>query len=138
MAIVKWRKNYPTFWPEFYDEFINWPELSDSKDMDIFETDDTVVVEASVPGVAEDDVEVTVEGNVLTINASSEESQEEKDKKKTIYKSSRKSSFSYSTSLPRSVDASKAEAEVVNGVVKITVPKSEVEKPKRIEVKKKK
>ena len=47
------------------------------------------------------------------------------------------SSFSYSTSLPRMVDAAGADAEVENGVVKVTIPKLEEEKPKRIEVKKK-
>lgn len=137
MAIVKWSKHYPSVWPSFYDDLFEWPELSDSSDMDIYETDDSIIVEAAVPGVPEDKVEVTVEGNVLTISASNEETKEEKDKKKTVYKSSRKTSFSYSTSLPRNGDASKAEAEVVDGVVKITVPKALSEKPKRISIKKK-
>ena len=66
-----------------------------------------------------------------------EENQEEKDKKKVVYKSSRQTSFSYSTSLPRMVDSTKAAAEVENGVVKVTVPKMEEEKPKKISVTKK-
>lgn len=137
MAIVKWKSNYPT-WPNFFDDdFLTWPDLSDSTQMDVYETDDAVVVEAAVPGVPEDKVDVTVEGNVLTISANYEETEEEKNQKKVVYKSSRKTSFSYSTSLPRTVDSTKAEAEVENGVVKVTVPKTEEEMPKKIKIKKK-
>ena len=137
MAIIKWHSPRPTPWPSFYDDFFDWPNLSDSTDLDVYETDNAVVVEAAVPGIPEDKVDVTIEGNVLTITATYEETEEEKEKKKTIYKSSRQSTFNYSTSLPRSVDSTKAVAEVENGVVKVTVPKSESEKPKKIQVTKK-
>ena len=141
MAIIKWNR-----WgfPSVFDDS-NWPTLSNWNDIidfdtggiDIYETDDSVIVEAQVPGIKEEDVEVTIEGNVLTINASKEETEEEKDKKKTVYKSTRQYCFNYSTNLPRMVKGDKAEAEVENGVVKVTVPKIEEEKPKKIEVKKK-
>lgn len=141
MAIIKWNK-----WgfPSAFDDS-NWPTLTnwndfidfDTSGIDIYETDDSVIVEAQVPGIKEDAVEVTIEGNVLTISAKKEESEEEKEKKKTVYKSTRQYSFNYSTSLPRMVEGDKAEAEVENGVVKVTVPKIEEEKPKKIEVKKK-
>lgn len=137
MKLVKW--NTP-MWPSFFDDddWPNWPEISSTnKGLDIYETEDAVVVEAAVPGVPEDKVDVSIEGNVLTISAKHEETEEKKEKKKTVYKESRQTSFSYSTNLPRMVDATKAKAEVENGVVTITVPKTEEEKPKRIEVKKK-
>lgn len=141
MAIVRWGNRYfPSLVPSFFDDDwpeITWPQASAPSGLDIYETDNNVVIEAQVPGIPEDKVDVSIEGNVLTISASHEETQEEKEKKKTVYKSTRQSSFNYSTSLPRMVDASKADAEVENGVVTITVPKTEAEKPKRIEVKKK-
>lgn len=137
MKLVRWNRPY-SYWPSILDEDIfDWPSISEEKGLNIYETDNEVVVEAAVPGIPEDEVNVTVEGNVLTISADHEESEEEKDKKKAIYKSTRQMSFSYSTSLPRAVDSTKAVAEVENGVVKITVPKTEETKPKRIEVKKK-
>lgn len=140
MAIVRWRnRRFPMPHPSFDEDFwpqITWPDVS-SSGMDIYETDDSVVVEAQVPGVPEDKVDVTVEGNVLTISAAHRETKEEKDKKKTVYKQSRQSAFNYSTSLPRMVDGEKAEAEVDKGVVKVTIPKLEAEKPKRISVKRK-
>lgn len=116
-----------------------WPSnlLDTDRGIDIYETDDSVVVEAQVPGIKEEDVQVTVEGNILTISAEHEEKEEEKDKKKTVYKSTRQTSFHYSTTLPRMVNAAKAEAEVEKGVVKVTIPKAEEEKPKKIVIKKK-
>lgn len=138
MKLVKWNSLSP-MWPTMLDDenWPSWPDLSSTaKGLDVYETQDSVVVEAAVPGVPEDKVEVSIEGNVLTINAQFEETEEKKKKKTTVYKSTRQSSFTYSTNLPRMVDATKANAEVENGVVKVTIPKTEEEKPKRIEVKK--
>jgi HSP20 family protein len=139
MALVKWRSPFDTIFPSLVDDswLTNLPDLSSASGLNIYETDNDVVVEAAVPGIPEDRVYVSVEGNVLTISASFEETDEQKNKKKVVYRSNRQSSFSYSTSLPRMVDAVRAEAEVENGVVKVTIPKLEEEKPKRIEVKKK-
>lgn len=140
MAIVKWNRYFPSVFPSFFDDNwpeITWPEVSASSGLDIYETDESVVVEAQVPGVPEDKVDVSIEGNVLNVRANFEETEEQKEKKKTVYKKTRQTSFNYSTSLPRMVDASRAAAEVENGVVKITVPKMEEEKPKKVTVKKK-
>jgi len=143
MAIVKWNRYFPSVWPSFFDEENwptvgkDWPDLSSNSGLDIYETDDSVVVKAAVPGIKDKDVEVTVEGSVLTVNGSTEETEEQKKQKKIIYKSSRQTSFSYSTSLPRMVDGTRAKAEVEDGIVTITIPKVEEEKPKRIEVKRK-
>jgi HSP20 family molecular chaperone IbpA len=137
MAIVKWNR-----WgmPTIFDDdkwFSQWIDQdTPSNGLDIYETDDSVVVEAQVPGIKEENIDINIEGNVLTINASQEETEEQKNKKKTIYKSTRQTSFNYSTNLPRIVDSSKTEAEIQDGVVKITIPKSEETKPKKIEVKK--
>jgi HSP20 family protein len=141
MAIVKWNKfGWPTLLDDDFRSLANftWPDISDSSSgIDIYETDDSVVVEAQVPGIQEKNVEVTIEGNVLTISAHQTDNEEEKKAKKTVYKSTRQMSFNYSTSLPRMVQGDKAEASVENGVVKVTIPKADSDKPKRIEVKRK-
>jgi len=141
MKLVKWG-GYGPLWPSLLDDdnFLpsEWPELSSNKGLDIYETEDSVVIEAAVPGVPEDEVEVTIEGNVISISAEHDETEEEKSGKTRTYKSSRQTSFNYSTNIPRMVDATKADAEVENGVIKVVIPKTEEEKPKRIEVKKKK
>ena len=138
MAIVKWnRLGIPTV---FDDE--NWlspwsDQSSSPSGIDIYETENAVIVEAQIPGIKEENVEVNIEGNVLTINANQEETDEQKNEKKTVYKSTRQTSFNYSTNLPRIVNPSKAEAELEEGVLKITIPKTEEDKPKKIAVKKK-
>jgi HSP20 family molecular chaperone IbpA len=138
MAIVKWNRwGVPTI---FDDEnwLSQWSDQSNSPSgIDIYETEDAVIVEAQIPGIKEENVEVNIEGNVLTINANQEETEEQKNEKKTVYKSTRQTSFNYSTNLPRIVNPSKAEAELEEGVLKITIPKTEEDKPKKIEVKKK-
>ncbi|MBD3365974.1 Hsp20 family protein [candidate division WWE3 bacterium] len=136
MAIVKWNPYFPT---SFFDDD-NWMEpfwggSPASSGLDVYETDENVVVEAQVPGIPEEDVDISVEGNVLTIEASTAETQEERDEKTAVYRETRQRSFRYSVNLPRGVNADKAEAEVNQGLLKITVPIAEEEKRKKIEVK---
>jgi len=145
MALVRWRGWGPGFgrWPSIldddsWDNLTEWPDLSGpARGLDVYETDNSIVVEAQIPGVREDDVEVSIDNNVLCVTAEAKDIEEKKEKKVTVYKASRRSTFNYSATLPRTVDATKAKAEVENGVVTITVPKTETEKPKKIEVKKK-
>lgn len=141
MKLVKWG-GYGPLWPSIFDDedFLpsEWPELSTNKGLDIYETENSVVIKAAVPGVPEEEVDVTIEGNVISITADHKETEEEKQGKTRTYKSSRQTSFNYSTNIPRMVDSTKAEAEVENGVIKVVIPKTEEEKPKKIEVKKKK
>jgi HSP20 family molecular chaperone IbpA len=138
MAIVKWNR-----WgaPAVFDEdnwLSQWFDIAGtSTGLDIYETNDSIVVEAQVPGIKEENIEINIDGNVLTITATQKETEEQKSKKKAIYKSTRQTSFNYSTNLPRIVDPSKAEADLDQGILKITIPKSEKDKPKKIEVKKK-
>jgi HSP20 family protein len=138
MAITPWRSqnNYPSLVPTWLDV---WND--DSLDMtardglDVYETDDEVVVKAAVPGVSEKDVNVTYEDGILRIRGGSKETDEEKRKKKAVHKEQRIVSFDYMTTLPRSVDSNKISAEVRDGVITIKAPISADSKPKRIEVK---
>lgn len=128
----------PSFFDDDFSSLMDWSHFNESNSgMDIYETDDSVIVEAQVPGINEDNVEVSVEGNILTINARQEENEEDKRAKKTIHKSTRQTSFSYTASLPRMVASERAHAVVENGVVKVTIPKSENERPRKITVTKK-
>ncbi len=136
MAIVKWNRWGPSLWDEdLWPTFnSNWDNFPQSSGLDIYEKDDFVVVEAQIPGIPEDKVEIFWEGNVLTIEASMEETDEQKEAKKAVYKETRQRSFHYSVNLPRGVNADRADAEVTDGVLKVTIPVAEEEKRKRIEV----
>jgi len=138
MAIIPFSRSFPNRWGwsnmmDLVDDA--WPDLSSQDGLDIYETEDSVVVEAMVPGVPADKVFVTVEGNVLTIKAECEDTEEKKEKKKVVYRSSCRRSFHYLTSLPRAVDGESAQAEINDGMVIVTIPRKKEDMPKRVEVK---
>lgn len=138
MAIVRFNPFSPWFSDRFFSVFEdedNWPEVRVTEGLDIYETDSDVVVKAAVPGIPADKVEVTFEDGVLRIKAKTEETKEEKEKKKVVYRQQRMSSFDYTTTLPRAVDANKISAEVCDGVVTVKAPIAPQAKPKKISVK---
>lgn len=124
----------PVMWD---DDEQDWPQMTMTEGIDVYEEDDKVVVKAAVPGVAPDKVDVTFEDGVLRIRAKVEETQEEKDKKRVTYRMDRVASFDYTTTLPRPVDAQSISAVVEDGVVVISARIAETAKPRRIEVSKK-
>ena len=104
--------------------------------VDVRETGDALLVQAELPGLTVDDVDVRVENGVLTI--SGEKKQElEQDSEDSGYRLVERcyGRFERSFRLPRSVDAEKVKAEFANAVLTVTFPKAEEAKPRRIEVK---
>ena len=101
--------------------------------MDLIEADDHFVLKADLPGLAEDDVAIEVQDNVLTISGSREAEHERKEK--GWYRLERSyGSFNRSLTLPDGVDADKVEANFDRGVLEIRVPKPEERKPRRISI----
>jgi HSP20 family protein len=106
---------------------------SEALALDMHETDSEVVVEATVPGVKPEEVDVQVTGNVLTIKGERKQ-QEERKEASYIYREQRFGSFCRSVTLPTEVDVDEATAEFENGVLTLTLPKSETVKPKTIKI----
>ena len=102
--------------------------------VDVTETDDSFVVEASLPGLNPDDLNITVQENVLTI-AGEAGGENEKKEQRYHLRERRWGSFSRSITLPTVVNASDVQAEYTNGVLRLTLPKAEEAKPKRIQIK---
>jgi HSP20 family protein len=101
--------------------------------MDIEEGNDNIVVTTEIPGMKKDDIKVSVRNNVLTV--SGERKQEKETKNKTYHCIERSyGEFSRSVTLPSEVDADKVSAAYKDGVLSITLPKSESAKTKKIEV----
>jgi len=102
--------------------------------VDIYEDDKEIVVKAELPDIEEKDVEVNIQDSVLTIKG---ERKKEREEKKGTYHLIETSygSFSRSFSLPNNVDTDKASAKYEKGVLKITLPKKEGAKPKKIDIK---
>jgi HSP20 family protein len=102
--------------------------------LDVYQTDDSIELNASVPGIKPEDVEVTIEGNTLTLKGDSK-SAEEKTGQDVLLRERRYGSFCRSVKLPEGLDTGKAEAVYENGVLTLSIPKREETKPKSIKVK---
>jgi len=138
MAIIRWEPTFPRWfwrWPSLWEEEEEWPELTVTEGLDVYETENEVVVKAAVPGVPADKVEVTFEDGVLRIRGKVEETEEEKKRKKVVYRAQRMAAFDYTTTLPRAVDSEKIQAEVKDGVVTVKAPIAAQAKPKKITIK---
>ncbi len=101
---------------------------------DIVETENAIEVKVDLPGHSAKDIQVKLEGDTLTIQS---ERKAEKEVKGENYLRSERSYgiFSRSFVLPSAVDGSKPEARYVNGVLTVTLPKTEAARPRVIEVK---
>ena len=102
--------------------------------VDISETDSEYLIKAELPEVKKEDVKVTVEDGVLTLQGERRQEKEEKGKKYHRIERSY-GSFVRSFSLPESVDDNGVRAEYKDGVLNLHLPKTEKVKPKAIEVK---
>ena len=102
--------------------------------LDVYETEDGLVVKASLAGVKREDVDVSIAGDTLSIKG--EFKSEEETKKPSYYRQERcYGSFHRALTLPTEVEADKAEAVFEHGVLTLTMPKAEAVKPKTIQVK---
>jgi len=102
--------------------------------VDISETEGEYLIKAELPEVRKEDVKVTVENGVLTLQG--ERRQEKEEKAKRFHRVERSyGSFVRSFTLPESVDESSVKAEYKDGVLNLHLPKSEKVKPKAIDVK---
>ncbi|MBI3335529.1 MAG: Hsp20/alpha crystallin family protein [Candidatus Portnoybacteria bacterium] len=105
--------------------------------VDIYEKDGNLVAEADIAGVKPEDIEVSIEDNVLTIQGESREEEEAKQKK--YYKKERRYGKIYrSVHLPKMVRGSEIAAEFKDGKLTVTMPLSEEAKPKKVKVEVKK
>lgn len=102
--------------------------------VDMFETDNEVVIKAALPGMKADEVEINVTGEMLTLKGETREKSEVKEKAYHL-REQRWGGFERSIPLPTSVVSDKAKAEFEDGILIITLPKAEEVKPKTITVK---
>jgi HSP20 family protein len=105
-----------------------------SPSVDIYENKDHIVLEAELPGMNREDFDLSVENNVITLRG--ERHFEKKDDTDNYHRVERAyGAFTRSFTLPQTVSAEGANAEYRNGVLRVTLPKREEAKARRIEVK---
>jgi HSP20 family protein len=120
-------------------DFGGWPLVATgvgnrSLPLDVEQDDNNVVVSASLPGVRPEDIQVTTEDGVLTIEAEAGGDSESKEGDYLI-RERRNGSYHRSVRLPDNVDADKGVSSYEHGVLTISFPKQEAKKPKRLEIK---
>ncbi len=102
--------------------------------IDLSETGTEIVIHAEIPGMDAKDIDISLNGRLLTIKG--ERKQEQKDKDKDYHRVERRyGSFSRSFELPADVDANKVKAEYKDGILRLNLPKTEEQSVKKIEVK---
>lgn len=102
--------------------------------IDMYQTDDEIVVKAALPGVKANEVQINITGEVLTLKGEVKQEEEKKDRAWHI-REQRYGSFERSIALPTDVVADKAKAEFENGILTVTLPKADEVKPRTITVK---
>lgn len=138
------RRNYPVTLPAL-QESINrlfedmFPEPREDFGMldwrprvDTYEKEDSLIIKADLPGIKKDDVSIDVNNNLLTIKG---ERHDEEAKSQDYYRCERfYGSFQRAFTLPNNVDSSKIEASFKDGVLEITLPKTQESQAKKIEI----
>ncbi len=114
-------------------EEAGWGLRTWSPPVDIYETDDALILKAELPGVSKDDVSVEVHNNTLFLRGQRKHEAEVKDEQ--YHRVERAyGTFERSFVLPTMVDQDKVQATYKDGVLELRLPKSEVAKPRRIAI----
>ena len=102
---------------------------------DVVETQNDIRVYLDIPGMRPDDIDISLENNILTISGERSAEWQEGDEKNTWHLSERRyGRFSRSFVLPRDVDADRIDANFDNGVLQLSIPKSEKARRRKIEI----
>lgn len=117
----------------WFDGFFDTPTTRGGGAADLWETEEAYHLTLDVPGIAEDEIEVTVDRGVLVVTASRDS--EVEDEGRTYHIRERRTRrFARSFSLPASIEADNVEAGLDEGVLHVTLPKSAEAKARRIAV----
>jgi HSP20 family protein len=106
-----------------------WPNV------DIVEQNDTFEIHAELPGLDKNDIAIKIENGVLSISGEKKQEKKEKEKGKYYYYERSYGTFNRTFALPDNVDENAIEAQFKNGLLTLTLKKTEKAKPKTIEVK---
>ncbi len=114
-----------------------WPEAEEYElvpSVDVYETDDEVVVKAELPGTKKEDVEVTATEDQIVLSGETTESEEVKEEN-YYRREMRYGSFRRAVAVPHAIDPEAVSAKFTDGVLEVRAPKAEAAKGKKIEVK---
>lgn len=122
------------FWKDFPMTTGTMPEPEPMMRVDVTQDERGYVVKAELPGVAKEDIAVSVEGGEVSISAEVKREKETKEGEKVLRTERYYGSVARAFTLPTDVDSAQAEAKFDNGVLTLTLPKAEGARSKTLPV----
>ena len=122
-------------WRPFFDFDGELPEGVRALALDVHEDDHTYIITTEMPGVQPEHIQVRQDGDYLLIEGEIPEQTTEHEGKRALVRERRSGRFRRRTRLPQNINVDQAEAHYENGVLTLTLPKSEAVQPKMIPVK---
>lgn len=120
--------------PNLWQEFEDWNNFGKDQGLSVYDQNNEIIVEAAMPGLTADDIQINLDKGVLWIKG--EKKEEESDKDKKFYRKAIRS-FSYNVALPdQTEDKQEPEASYKDGVLKISFKKAKSAEAKKITIKK--
>lgn len=117
-----------------FEQFSSFVPRNFMPQVDIFETKDAYIIKANVPGVNPENINITVDNNVLTISGNENTQALEQSEGKYYKKERFSGEFIRQFYLPNAIDSDNIQASNENGVLTITIPKQESAQPRTIEI----
>lgn len=135
ITLVRPSQIFDSFMDEFFNNKTNLnSQYQGGIDIDMYEDDSHIVVSFKAPGFKKEDIKITLEDSVLTVEGASSSVEEETKDKKYFVKEVTHENFIRSVSLPTRVKAEQAEAKLENGIMTIKLPKEQEIKSKTITI----
>jgi HSP20 family protein len=135
--VVRWAPMNPVNLFNEFDRLFERPSARTASEwsiaLDVAETDAAYLVKATVPGINPDDMEITLEDDVLSLKGELQRDEEVEEAKYHV-RERRYGAFSRSIRFPMAVNGDAVEATYTNGVLSLNIPKAEAVKPKRITI----
>ena len=135
-GIRRYESDIDRVWRHMLGPSHTWPHYRDGNGrvaIDVYQDSESLRVRASVPGVKPDDLEVTVTDDILTIKGERKVAREVKEEE-YLHREHRFGAFRRTVSLPDGLDTGKAESSYENGILTVTIPKTEERKPKALKI----
>lgn len=129
------RTRMDRMWPSAdrsFEEDYGWPVTDGTPRTNMYDAGDHLTIQAEVPGMAKDQLNIKIQGNYLEISGTRESDAPEGYNAHRVERGSL--SFTRSFTLPADIDAEKVGASLENGILTLTLPKSEAAKPKQISI----
>lgn len=147
MALMRRNRTWPTGWQELEEMtnrlsrvFDDFPAVEGATrsawlpSVNVEETKDEIMLTAELPGMRQEDVEIELENNVLTLSGTKQEEREERDDRRYHLWERRWGNFQRSFTLPRTVNADEISATFQDGILSVRMPKAPEAKGRRIEI----